>query len=169
MHHYASALGIGFADGLRLYLLALGIGVVAGLRTFTAPAAVAWGAHLGRLHLHDSPFAFMGSTAAVVIFTLAALFEYGYDLSPIARRRTEPGSLIARIISGGFSGACLFAAASQSWIVGGLLGGIGGVIGAFGGYNTRKRLVEGLKVKDAMIAIPEDLLAIGVAYVIAIS
>src|SRR5262249_3459543 len=101
--------------------------------------------------------------------TFAALFEYGYDLSPIARRRTEPSSLIARIISGGFSGACLFASASQSWIVGALLGGIGGVIGGFAGYHSRKRLVTTLKVKDAMIAIPEDLLAIGLAYVIAVA
>jgi len=151
------------------YALTLGIGFVAGLRTFTAPAAVAWGAHLGRLHLYGSPFAFMGSTAALVIFTLAALFEYGYDLSPIARRRTEPSSLIARIVSGGFCGACLFASASQSWIVGALLGGIGGVLGGFAGYHARKQLVESLKVKDAMIAIPEDLLAIGLAYVIAVA
>jgi uncharacterized membrane protein len=166
---FALALGIGFADGLRLYLLALGIGLVAGLRTFTAPAVVAWAAHLGRLHLHGSPFAFMGTTATAVTFSLLALFEYGYDLSPIARRRTEPGSLIARIVSGGLCGACLFASAGQSWIAGALLGGAGGVIGAFAGYHTRKRLVEALKVKDAMIAIPEDLVAIGLAYLIAIS
>ena len=152
-----------------VFLLALGIGFSSGLRTFTAPAVVAWGAHLGRLHLSGSPFAFMGSTAAVAILTLLALFEYGYDLSPIARRRTEPGSLIARIISGGLCGACLFAAASQSWIVGALLGGIGGVIGGFAGYHARKRLVESLKVKDAMIAIPEDLVAIGLAYLIALA
>jgi len=151
------------------YASALGIGFVAGLRTFTAPAAVAWGAHLGRLHLHGSPFAFMASTAAAVILTLLALFEYGYDLSPIARRRTEPGSLIARIVSGGLCGACFFASAGQSWIPGALLGGAGGVIGAFAGYQARKRLVTALKVKDAMIAIPEDLIAIGLAYVIAVA
>ena len=152
-----------------VFALALGIGFSSGLRTFTAPAVVAWAAHLGRLNLHGSPFAFVGSTVVVVTFTLLALFEYGYDLSPKARRRTEPSSLIARIVSGAFSGACLFASAGQSWIVGALLGGIGGVIGAFAGYHTRKRLVESLKVKDAMIAIPEDLIAIGLAYVIAVS
>jgi hypothetical protein len=32
---------------MSLYLFALLIGVVAGLRAMTAPAAVAWGAHLG--------------------------------------------------------------------------------------------------------------------------
>ena len=152
-----------------VFTLALGIGFSSGLRTFTAPAVVAWAAHLGRLNLHSSPFAFMGSTAAVAIFTVLALFEYGYDLSPIARRRTEPGSLIARIISGGFSGACLFASTSHFWILGALLGGIGGVIGGFAGYHTRKWLVQSFKIKDAMIAIPEDLIAIGLAYLIAVS
>jgi uncharacterized membrane protein len=40
------------------------------------------------------------------------------------------------------------------------------VIGAFSGYEARKRLVNGLKVKDAAIAIPEDVVAIGLACVI---
>jgi uncharacterized membrane protein len=149
---------------MHSYLFAaLGIGFSSGLRTFTAPAVVCWAAHLGRLNLHGSPFAFMGSAAAVAIFTLLALFEYGWDLSPKATNRTDPGALIARIISGGLCGACLYASAGQSWIVGAIPGGIGAVIGAFAGYHLRKRLVEALKVKDAMIAIPEDLLAIGMA------
>jgi uncharacterized membrane protein len=48
--------------------------------------------------------------------------------------------------------------------VGAVLGGIGGVIGAFGGYQARTRLVRALNVKDIFIAIPEDLVAIGLAY-----
>ena len=32
-------------------ILVLGIGVVAGLRSMTAPAAVAWAAHLGWINL----------------------------------------------------------------------------------------------------------------------
>jgi uncharacterized membrane protein len=43
------------------------------------------------------------------------------------------------------------------------------VIGAFAGYHARKKLVETLKVKDAVIAIPEDLVAIGLAYLVAIA
>ena len=45
-----------------VFVLALGIGIVAGLRSLTAPAVVAWGAHLGWLNLHGSPLAFIGST-----------------------------------------------------------------------------------------------------------
>ena len=146
--------------------LAIGIGIVAGLRSLTAPAGVSWAAHLGWLDLHGSALAFMGSTAAVAIFTLLAIAEYVADLLPMTPRRTMPGPLIARIVMGGLSGACLFVSAGRWLLAGALLGGIGGLIGAFAGYEGRKRLVSGLKVKDIVIAIPEDLVAIGLAYFI---
>src|SRR5438128_12301736 len=149
-----------------VFALALGIGFVAGLRSLTAPAAVSWAAHLGRLDLSGSSLAFVGSTAAAVLLSLLAVAEYVGDLRPTTPRRTAPGPLIARIVTGGLSGACLCAAASQSLAAGVVLGGIGGVIGTFAGYEARTRLVKGLKVKDAFVAIPEDLLAIGLAYLL---
>jgi uncharacterized membrane protein len=145
-------------------VLAFGIGVVAGLRSLTAPAVVSWAAYLGWLNLQGSPLAFMGSIAAVASFSLLALIEYVADLLPKTPNRTTPIPLIARILMGSLSGACLCASASQSLLVGAMLGGIGGVIGAFAGYQARTRLVNGLKVKDTLIAIPEDLVAIGLGY-----
>jgi uncharacterized membrane protein len=65
-----------------IMLLAFGIGVVAGLRALTAPAAVAWAAHLGWLHLRDSPLAFMASTWTVILFSALAIFELVGDLLP---------------------------------------------------------------------------------------
>jgi uncharacterized membrane protein len=52
-------------------------------------------------------------------------------------------------------------------LVGALLGAIGGVVGAFLGYQARTGLVRGLKVPDRVIAIPEDLVAVllGVLFV----
>jgi len=147
-----------------VFAFALGIGFVAGLRSLTAPAAVSWAAHLGWLNLRGSPLAFMGSAVAVAIFSLAAIAEYVTDLLPKTPRRTKPGPLIRRIVMGGLSGACLCASANQSLLLGAVLGGIGGVIGTFAGYQSRTRLVNSLKVKDAFIAIPEDLVAIALAY-----
>jgi uncharacterized membrane protein len=46
------------------------------------------------------------------------------------------------------------------------MGGIGGLIGAFAGYEFRRRLVSGLKFKDMIIAVLEDLIAIGLALLI---
>ena len=67
----------------------------------------------------------MGSTGAVVIFTLLALLELGVDKLPWTPARTAPPGLISRIIFGGLSGACL-AAGLASVAVGALLGvGVG--------------------------------------------
>jgi uncharacterized membrane protein len=145
---------------------AFGIGIVAGLRSATAPALVSWATHLGWLDLHSSPLAFMGSMAAVAIFSLLALAEYVGDLLPRTPSRTMPGPLGFRIIMGGLCGGSLCAAAGQSLAAGAVLGGIGGVGGAFAGYQARTRLVSRLKVKDAFIAIPEDLVAIGLGYLL---
>src|SRR3954469_9731967 len=94
--------------------LALGIGFVAGLRSLTAPAAVSWAAHLGWLDLGGSPLAFMGSPAAVGIFSVLALAEFFGDVLPKTPSRTSPGPLIARVVTGGLCGACVCASAGQS-------------------------------------------------------
>jgi uncharacterized membrane protein len=149
-----------------LVIIAIGIGIVAGLRTFTAPAAVSWAAHLGWINLHGTPLAFMGSTITVGIVTLLALVEYVTDQLPSTPARTVPMQFIARLIMGGFSGVCIYVSAGQSWLIGLILAAIGVVIGTYGGYHLRKALVSGLKVKDLLIAIPEDLVAIGLAYLL---
>src|SRR4051812_12414412 len=146
--------------------LALGIGIVAGLRSLTAPAAVSWAACLGWLDLHGSSLAFMGSRVAAVIFSLLAIAEYVADLLPSTPSRTAPGPLIARIVMGGLCGACLCISAGRSAGLGALLGGLGGLIGAFGGYQARTRLVRALKVKDRVVAIAEDIVAIVLAWIL---
>jgi uncharacterized membrane protein len=142
-------------------LLIFGIGVVAGLRTFTAPAVVAWAAYLGWVSLSGSRLAFMGSVWAVAIFTLAALGEYVVDLLPNTPARTDARGLTARIVTGSLTGACLGVAGGVSPWLGAPIGLIGALAGAFGGYQARVRLVRGLRVPDAAVAIPEDLVAVG--------
>ena len=146
-----------------VFALALGIGIVAGLRSLTAPAVVAWGAHLGWLNLHDSPLAFMGSTIAVAILSVLAIGELIADKLPMTPKRTAPAPLIARIVTGGFCGASLVAAVGKSVLAGMLLGGIGGVVGAFLGYSVRRRLVNNFHIKDLVVAVSEDAIAIGLA------
>ncbi len=145
-------------------LLVLAIGFVAGLRSMTAPAAVSWAACLGWINLHGSPLQWMGSRIAVAIFSVAAVVELGADKLPKTPSRTAPGPLIGRIVLGGLSVASLAIAANGSWLTGALLGGIGAVIGAFAGYEIRRRLVRALGVKDTVVALAEDLVAIGLAY-----
>jgi uncharacterized membrane protein len=125
---------------------------------------VSWAAYLGWLTLGGSVLGFMGSVAAAVIFSLLALVEFVGDVLPTTPSRTSLVPLTARIVMGGLCGACLCVSAGQSLVAGAALGGIGGVIGAFGGYQARTRLGKALGVNDIFIAIAEDLVAIGLAY-----
>ncbi len=142
-------------------LLAFGIGVVAGLRSFTAPAVVAWAAHLGWINLHGSLLAFMGSKWSVGIFTALALLELVADQLPSTPPRTGAVGLSARIVTGALSGAALAVAGGAALAMGAVVGAIGGVVGAFGGYYARVGLVRGLRIPDFAIALPEDAIAIG--------
>ena len=146
-----------------VFVLALGIGVVAGLRSLTAPAIVAWAAHLGWVNLHGSHLAFMGSPTAVAIFSVLALGELIADKLPKTPKRIAFAPLSARILLGGLSGASLCVAAGKSLVAGALLGGVGGVIGAFVGYEIRRRVVNNLHIKDIFVAVCEDAVAIALA------
>ena len=148
------------SSGVTL-LLAFCIGIVAGLRSLTAPAVVAWAAHLGWMNLSASPLAFMASAWAVGILTLLALVELVTDQLPKTPARTKAVPLGARIVTGLLTGACVGIAGGSSLWLGALLGAVGGIAGAFGGYDARVGLVRSLHVPDFAIAIPEDLIAIG--------
>ena len=140
------------------------IGVVSGLRTFTGVAAVAWAAHLGWIHLDGSLLSFMGSPWAVGLFTILALVEYVTDQLPTTPPRTVPMQLGARLLFGILAGACLSIAGATSLVIGVVCAVVGALVGTFGGYRTRAGLVKSLNVRDIVVAIPEDLIAIGLAY-----
>jgi uncharacterized membrane protein len=138
------------------------IGFAAGFRGLTPPAVVAWCAYLGSIDLVATPFAFMSSPGVVAGFSFLAAGEYVWDLLPSTPNRTALPGLISRIISGSFSAACLIAATNIS-LVFCIFGGIAAIAGAFGGLQLRMRLGKIFGVNDAWIAIPEDLIAIGIS------
>jgi len=137
------------------------IGFAAGLRSLTPPAVVAWAAHLGWLTLPGA-LDFMGSTAAVAIFTVLALGEWVADKwwARIPNRTSIP-ALVARILTGGLAGACIAVAAGESLWLGAVLGKIGGIVGAFSGFYVRRHLTQGLRLPDLPVALVEDAIAIG--------
>jgi len=146
--------------------LAFAMGVVAGLRSFTAPAAVCWAAHLGWLRLTGSRLAFLGTTTAVYISSALALVELVLDKTPWIGARTKPGPLIDRIIMGALSGAAFCISAGQSITAGAISGVAGALVGAYGGYQARHRIVSNLKAPDIAVALVEDALALGGALLI---
>jgi len=149
------------------YLLALLIGCVAGLRTVTAPAAVSWAAHLGRLHVDATWLVFLGYAWTPWILTLLAAGELIVDQLPSTPSRTEPVGFAARIISGAISGAAITAAGGT--IVGGMLAGIAGaVVGTLAGHRFRARLAAVFH-RDRPAAFIEDAIALGAALAIAMA
>ena len=149
------------------YLLALLIGCVAGLRTVTAPAAVSWAAHLGRLHLDASWLAFFGYAWTPWILTLLAAGELIVDQLPSTPSRTAAVGFGARIISGAVSGAAI--ATAGGTMVGGMLAGIAGaVVGTLAGHSFRARLAAAFH-KDRPAAFIEDAIALGAALAIAMA
>jgi uncharacterized membrane protein len=144
----------------QVLLLAFLIGVVDGLRCLTPPAVVAWAARRNWINLNNTLLSFMGSTVAIVLFTLLAIAELVTDQLPSTSSRLKPVGLIARIILGGLSGASVAASGAQSIALGAVLGMAGGIAGAFAGYEARTRLVKALKVPDLVIALLEDAVAI---------
>jgi uncharacterized membrane protein len=141
--------------------LVFAIGIIAGLRALTAPAVVCWAAHLGWLNLQNSHLAWMGSIAAVAIFSILALAEIVNDKLPATGSRTAPPSLAIRSLTGALAGSGLAIAGGQSVLLGILLGAVGALAGSFLGYEVRHRIVTGLKVPDFPIALVEDAIAIG--------
>jgi len=141
-------------------LFAFLIGLFAGLRSLTPPAAVAWATYLGWLRL-ARPLSLIGSLPSVIILSLLAITEIIFDKLPNTPSRTAPPGLIARIVTGGLTGACVSVGGGRSALVGAGLGALGGIVGCFGGYQARARLVESLRLPDFNIALVEDLIAIG--------
>lgn len=140
-------------------LCAFLIGCVCGLRSMTAPAVVAWGAHLGWLHLQASLLAFFTNQISLVIFSVLAIGELIADKLPFIPARTQAGPLAVRVIFGAMCGAALCISAAVSPLFGALLGAGGGLTGAFVGYNYRRRLAA--MAPDLVLALLEDLVAVG--------
>jgi uncharacterized membrane protein len=145
----------------HLLLLAFLIGVVTGLRSLTGPAVTAWAAHLGWLNVAATSMRFMSSFITVTVFTLLAVLELIADKLPSTPSRTAALGLGARIVMGGLCGATVVAAGGESIALGVVLGVIGGIVGTYGGYQARMRLVKALGVPDVVIAVIEDLVAVG--------
>jgi uncharacterized membrane protein len=137
------------------------IGVVTGLRALTGPAATSWAAHLGWLSLIGTPMRFMSSIITVTIFTLLAVVELVADQLPSTPARTAPAGLSARVVMGALCGATVAVAGGEAIALGIVVGAVGAIVGCYGGYQARVRLVKALGVPDVVIAVAEDIVAIG--------
>ena len=112
----------------QVLLFAFLIGFFTGLRCLTPTAVTAWATHSGWLQV-PSPLSWIGTTTAAVIFTLLALVELVTDKLPKTPSRTAPPGLIARILLGALSGACVASAGGEGIGLGAVFGNRGRACG----------------------------------------
>jgi uncharacterized membrane protein len=145
-----------------MLLCAFLLGVVAGLRSMLAPAIVSWFARSGALPVANTPLAFMGYQFTPIILSIFALAELVVDKLPKTPSRKAPPGFIARIVTGGLSGATI-GATGNALVLGLILGIVGAIAGTFGGAAARASLARAFG-RDLPAALVEDLagIAIGV-------
>ncbi|MBC8067010.1 MAG: hypothetical protein IAG13_01645, partial [Deltaproteobacteria bacterium] len=92
---------------------------------------------------------------------LGAIVEVVIDKLPFTGDRTSVLQLLARVISGGVSGAALSSADDRGPVLGALLGTAGAVAGTFALFHLRRGLHEGLRMPGVVAGLTEDVLLIG--------
>ena len=141
-------------------VLALLIGVIAGSRALTAPAVVAWGAMLGWIDVADKWSEWMAHPITVTVLTIFALGELVTDQLPVTPSRKVAPQFIARLLTGGFSGAVIGSAFFHTFSATGA-GILGSVIGTLAGGEVRSWLAAARNGNDRPGAFTEDALAVG--------
>jgi uncharacterized membrane protein len=137
------------------------LGFATGLRSMTPMAVLCWFAYAGQLSADWAPW--ISHLSVAIVFTILAAGELIADKMPWIPNRVSPAPLLWRVVLGGLAGAIAATSMQGPGLEGVLLGIVGALIGAFGGYMLRRDLVQNLDCKDWHLAIAEDIIAIGCA------
>lgn len=149
----------------QVYAGATALGVVAGMRSMAAPAILG---RLGRNGCLKQGCA-AGFEKPVVANSLLALAigEFISDKLPFMPKRTQTGSLIARILSGAICGATFSSALKRSSFVGAVAGASAALGATYAFYELRHAASEQLGLPDPAVALLEDAIVAWVGFTIA--
>lgn len=136
------------------------LGLATGMRTFTPIAVICWYAYVGYLPVDATWATWTARLTVAIVFTVLAIGELIGDKLPKTPNRIAPMPLLARLIFGGLCGSIAATAISGPGVEGVLLGVLGALLGAFGGFMVRRHLRERLGCPDYMLAVCEDAIAI---------
>lgn len=141
----------------------VGLGFVSGLRSMAGPALLA-------RHLKRNPptvwphplLRFLGEEPGASLVQSLAGGELIADKLPFVRARTDLLPLAGRAVSGATVGAALSALADRSPLPGAALGSAAAIAGAMAGYYARRALTGENGLPDAVVALVEDAVTVGV-------
>ena len=136
------------------------LGLTTGLRSMTPMAVLCWFSYFGDLPVDGTWAAWTGHRTTAIIFTVLAVGELVADKLPRTPNRIAPGPLGARLVLGGLAGSIAATAMNGPGVEGVLLGVVGALLGAFGGFMVRRGLVEKIGCPDWPVALGEDVFAI---------
>ncbi len=140
-----------------LLIKTLGLGAIAGMRSMAAPAALSSAVARGDVGgLEDTPFAALGFPGVSRALLLLEIGEMFVDKLPVAPSRTSPPPLLGRAVSGAFVGAALVVSDGRRAAVGGALGAVSALMGAYVGERLRLLGAERLGIPDPIVALLED-------------
>jgi len=140
------------------------LGGANGLRTMTPIAVLCWFAYTGHLRVENTWADWTGMLVTAIVFTAFAVGEYIGDKLPTTPPRTAPFPLAARMAFGGLVGAVVATTVYQQIVAGIFFGAIPAAIGAFLGFYLRRFLTTTCKLPDFPIALAEDAVTIGLAF-----
>jgi len=140
------------------------LGFANGQRTLTPLAMLCWFAYTGHLHVEDTWASWTANLVSAVVITVLALGEYIGDKLPQTPNRIAAGPLAARIVFGGLVGAIVAASLHLPFALGIIPGAIFAIAGAFLGFTLRRSLTVGRGLPDFPIALAEDVVTLGLAF-----
>jgi uncharacterized membrane protein len=115
------------------------------------------------LDLEGTPLSLLESNKTATTLAVLAAGEIVGDKLPAMPKRTAPGPLLARIVSGGLCGAAISTAKYRPATMGAIAGAFGAVVGSFAGYQLRRSITrnDSAHIPDLPVALIEDAIAIG--------
>ena len=106
--------------------------------------------------LEGTPFAALGSQRVSTALQLLEIGEMIADKTPVIPSRTSLVPLLGRAASGAVVGAALFASAGERWAMGGVLGAVSAMAGAYAAERLRMQITQGLGVPNVLAGLLED-------------
>jgi uncharacterized membrane protein len=150
----------------QVYTGAAVMGAIAGMRSMSPPKVVSQFSEVGLIPEEGSPLAFLNHPTVSKVLQVLSTGEKIADKLPFMPARTKAGPLVTRGLSGGLSGAAIFARTKRPWWAGALIGAGTAIAASFAAYKLRKWITEEYEIPDAVVGIVEDAVVAGAGYLV---